>query len=197
MIRVVLPAHLRNLARAGSEVQLDIGGEVTVSAILDALEAGLPDPARHHSRSGYAPAPPIRPILRLRGGPFARCADGAAAGRGGVRCGAVFDCGGDCRGQVRPGACDLTDSRRAMMVTAQCASGKVYYLLNRRNHCPAVSPMPLSFRKPARGPWPRSSSNIPVFLKKKGGLRGRRRPRACPTIYAEFPAAGKLSGIGL
>ena len=42
MIRVVLPAHLRNLARAGGEVQLDIAGEVTQRAVLDALESRYP-----------------------------------------------------------------------------------------------------------------------------------------------------------
>jgi hypothetical protein len=42
MIRVVLPAHLRNLARAGGEVQLDVAGEVTTRSVLDALEASYP-----------------------------------------------------------------------------------------------------------------------------------------------------------
>jgi hypothetical protein len=39
MIRVVLPPHLRKLARVGGEVRLDVEGPVTPSAILDALEA--------------------------------------------------------------------------------------------------------------------------------------------------------------
>lgn len=42
MIRVELPAHLRNLAGVGGEVQLDIAGPVTQRAILDALEASYP-----------------------------------------------------------------------------------------------------------------------------------------------------------
>ena len=42
MIRVVLPHHLRTLARVGSEVTLDVKGEVTQRAVLDALEAGYP-----------------------------------------------------------------------------------------------------------------------------------------------------------
>jgi molybdopterin synthase sulfur carrier subunit len=42
MIRVVLPGHLRTLARAGSEVQLDIVGPVTQRSVLDALEAQYP-----------------------------------------------------------------------------------------------------------------------------------------------------------
>jgi len=42
MIRVELPAHLRNLARVGMEVQLEIAGPVTTRTILDALEAAYP-----------------------------------------------------------------------------------------------------------------------------------------------------------
>ena len=42
MIRVVLPPHLRTLARVRDEVQLDIGGRVTRASVLDALEAGYP-----------------------------------------------------------------------------------------------------------------------------------------------------------
>jgi hypothetical protein len=42
VIRVVLPAHLRALARAGNEVNLDLNGNVTANAILDALEARYP-----------------------------------------------------------------------------------------------------------------------------------------------------------
>jgi molybdopterin synthase sulfur carrier subunit len=42
MIRVVLPAHLRTLARVDGEVRLDLGGEITLRAALDALEARHP-----------------------------------------------------------------------------------------------------------------------------------------------------------
>ncbi len=42
MIRVYLPAHLRNLARTSGEVQLQIDGPVTQRSILDALEAAYP-----------------------------------------------------------------------------------------------------------------------------------------------------------
>ena len=42
MIRVVLPAHLRTLARVNGEVQLRVEGEVTQRAVLDALEARYP-----------------------------------------------------------------------------------------------------------------------------------------------------------
>ena len=42
MIRVVLPFHLRNLARVEGEVQLDVAGAVTVGSVIDALEARYP-----------------------------------------------------------------------------------------------------------------------------------------------------------
>ena len=42
MIRVVLPQHLRNLARANGEVELEVAGPVTLGAVLDALEAQYP-----------------------------------------------------------------------------------------------------------------------------------------------------------
>jgi molybdopterin synthase sulfur carrier subunit len=42
MIRIVLPHHLRTLARVGSEVELEINGQVTQRAILDGLEAKYP-----------------------------------------------------------------------------------------------------------------------------------------------------------
>jgi len=42
MIRVILPAHLRTLAKVTAEVKLDITGPVTQRSILDALEAGYP-----------------------------------------------------------------------------------------------------------------------------------------------------------
>jgi molybdopterin synthase sulfur carrier subunit len=42
MIRVVLPHHLRTLARVGAEVALEIDGPATQSTILDALEARYP-----------------------------------------------------------------------------------------------------------------------------------------------------------
>ena len=42
MIRVVLPHHLRNLARVTGEVQLEVAGPVTLGAVLDALETRYP-----------------------------------------------------------------------------------------------------------------------------------------------------------
>ncbi len=42
MIRVVLPAHLRILARVAGEVQLEVEGQATQRSVLDALEARYP-----------------------------------------------------------------------------------------------------------------------------------------------------------
>jgi sulfur-carrier protein len=42
MIRVVLPPHLRTLARVGEEVELELEGPPTQRAVLDALEARYP-----------------------------------------------------------------------------------------------------------------------------------------------------------
>jgi molybdopterin synthase sulfur carrier subunit len=42
MIRVVLPAHLRTLARVGVEVEVQVEGPVTANSVLDALEDRYP-----------------------------------------------------------------------------------------------------------------------------------------------------------
>ena len=42
MIRIILPFHLRTLAKTDSEVTLDVAGPVTPRSILDALEAEYP-----------------------------------------------------------------------------------------------------------------------------------------------------------
>jgi sulfur-carrier protein len=42
MIRVVLPAHLRTLARVDGEVRLEVEGEATQRSLLDALELRYP-----------------------------------------------------------------------------------------------------------------------------------------------------------
>jgi molybdopterin synthase sulfur carrier subunit len=42
MVRVVLPAHLRNLAGVTDEVQLEVGSAVTQRSVLDALERQYP-----------------------------------------------------------------------------------------------------------------------------------------------------------
>ena len=41
-VRVVLPYHLRNLARVGNEIELEIAGPVTVRSAVDAIEARYP-----------------------------------------------------------------------------------------------------------------------------------------------------------
>ena|ERR1700689_217694 len=57
MIRVVLPAHLKTLARVPGEVELDVPGELTQASLLNALEAKYPvlygtirDPATNRRR---------------------------------------------------------------------------------------------------------------------------------------------------
>jgi molybdopterin synthase sulfur carrier subunit len=42
IVRVVLPSHLRTLARVDREVKLDVDGQVTQRAVLDALESSYP-----------------------------------------------------------------------------------------------------------------------------------------------------------
>ena len=61
MIRVVLPPHLRTLARVDGDVSLEIEGEITVRAALDALEA------RHPALRGT-----IRDHVTLERRPFVR-----------------------------------------------------------------------------------------------------------------------------
>jgi hypothetical protein len=42
MIRVMLPQHLRTLARIDGEVKLDVAGPITQRSVLDALESSYP-----------------------------------------------------------------------------------------------------------------------------------------------------------
>lgn len=42
MIRVIIPAHLRTLAKVEGEVKLEVAAPVTLRAVLDALEAQYP-----------------------------------------------------------------------------------------------------------------------------------------------------------
>ena len=42
MIRVILPHHLRTLAKVGDEVHVDLNGSATVKDVLDALENKYP-----------------------------------------------------------------------------------------------------------------------------------------------------------
>jgi hypothetical protein len=57
-VRVVLPPHLRTLARVTGEVKVDVAGPVTQRSVLDALEASYPmlrgtirDQATHRRRA--------------------------------------------------------------------------------------------------------------------------------------------------
>ena len=61
MIRVVLPPHLRTLARVDREVVLEVEGAVTLRTVLDALEA------RHPALRGT-----IRQHVTLERRPFLR-----------------------------------------------------------------------------------------------------------------------------
>ncbi len=52
MIRVLLPAHLRTLARVTGEVQIEVAAPVTLGSVLDALESCYPvlrGSIRHHA----------------------------------------------------------------------------------------------------------------------------------------------------
>lgn len=42
MIRVILPHHLRTLARVGDEVHVDLNGSATVRSVIDAIESKYP-----------------------------------------------------------------------------------------------------------------------------------------------------------
>ena len=42
MIRIVLPFHLRTLARVDGEIELEVNGPVTQRSVLDALETRYP-----------------------------------------------------------------------------------------------------------------------------------------------------------
>lgn len=42
MVRIVLPEHLRRLAKADRELRLDVAAPVTQQSVLDALEAAFP-----------------------------------------------------------------------------------------------------------------------------------------------------------
>jgi hypothetical protein len=42
MVRVILPPHLRTLAKTGAEVELEVNGQLTLRSVLDAVEARYP-----------------------------------------------------------------------------------------------------------------------------------------------------------
>ena len=62
MIRVILPHHLRNLAKVGKEVSLEVEGEITPETVLNILEEQYPmlkGTIRDHSTKKR------RPLLRF------------------------------------------------------------------------------------------------------------------------------------
>ena len=96
-----------------SEVSIEVHDAVTLRAMLDALEARFPllrGTIRDH---GTLEAPPLRPLLRLRGGPVARFAGRSAAGRGGGRARAV-------PGRRRDGRRMSARAARAIAIAAHC-----------------------------------------------------------------------------
>ena len=42
MIRVVLPYHLRNLAKIDGDVEIEVGEQATLGSVLDAIESRYP-----------------------------------------------------------------------------------------------------------------------------------------------------------
>ncbi len=86
MIRVVLPAHLRALARVEDDVELEVTGPITTGAVLDALEVRLPvlrgtirDHVTHRRRA-FIRFFACEQDFSLAG-PDARLPDAVAAGR--------------------------------------------------------------------------------------------------------------------
>ena len=71
MIRIVLPQHLRTLAKVSQEVELPLDGIKTIRAVLEALISQVSDAAWDDPRSNNRPAPAFHPVFRLRAGPVA------------------------------------------------------------------------------------------------------------------------------
>ena len=79
MIRVVLPFHLRSLARVEGEVKLEVDGPITQRSVLTATRGPLSDVPRCHSRPRHPATPTLLAVLRVRAGslftrrPMRRC----------------------------------------------------------------------------------------------------------------------------
>ncbi len=84
-VRVVLPAHLRTIAKVEGEVRVEIDGAVTQQSVLDAVEERYPKLVGHHPRPRHPQETCVRPVLRLRAGPLARAARRTAPGAGRAR----------------------------------------------------------------------------------------------------------------
>ena len=98
MIRLVLPPHLRTLARVAGEVELDVEGPITQRTVLDALEIRYPmlrgtirDPVTQERRAFVR-------FFACEGGFVPQRAGRLAARRSRHRGRALFDRGGHGRG---------------------------------------------------------------------------------------------------
>ena len=80
MIRVVLPFHLRNLARVDGEVELEVGARSRLRGARRARST-LSRVAGNDSRPRHTEAPSVRQIFRVQGRFVARTAGDAVAGR--------------------------------------------------------------------------------------------------------------------
>src|SRR4029453_14862238 len=82
MIRVILPAHLRTLARVNGEGKVAVAGPVTTRAILEAQWDAHSTVC--YPRARPQAAAPVPPLLRLLAGSVPRCPRYAASVRGRV-----------------------------------------------------------------------------------------------------------------
>ena len=89
VIRVVLPAHLRALVRAGGEIALDLRGRSHPAQRVGCDRSVVPRLARNDSRSVYATAASVRAFFRLPARPLARAARRSPSRRSRERCGAL------------------------------------------------------------------------------------------------------------
>ena len=88
MIRVILPQHLRTLARVGSEIEIQVGGQRRCAPSSMRSRPCIRCCAARSAMTGRS-APAVRAVLRLRAGSVARSARHAAAGCRRQRHGAV------------------------------------------------------------------------------------------------------------
>ena len=79
MIRVVLPYHLRTLARVGDEVHLRVDGPRHAGRRPRRARSAVPGAARHDPRPCHVSPPSVRALLRLRRGLLAPTRRHAAA----------------------------------------------------------------------------------------------------------------------
>ena len=85
MIRVVIPYHLKMLAKVTGEIELEVPAPVTLAATLDAIEARYPMLCGTIRDQVTRCAAAVRAVLRLRRGFLERAARYAAAGKGDSR----------------------------------------------------------------------------------------------------------------